>query len=586
MAIFYNFLFLYSYHKLAKKGEQMRQMSPMLQARIAQQQAPNNSNQNNNIQQKQVDLMQKPDSFEYSNRQEDKGNKSKIAKIIAISAAIAAATVGIIYAVKKGKAINLSDMTPDKFKQIQADKFTGKIKGKLKNGDKVIMEYVDGVLKKSTRKGNVNFEKVFETINNEKIVKKTVNGVTTEFNITKTQQEVKVAQEKLKNILNDKNLTSEELKKQTDTIKFKSKNQKKEIENAINSKKKTEAELKAKFEAEEKAKIEAQRKQEELDRIAKAKAEEAAKDTEISEKTGQAVQQIPKHEKLKNEIDELQKQLDEYERKYPTEKTRGLAFSEIHDKKYELETRIKKAKKEYYSILAESAPERALNQVELNQKMVEYYNSGNEEGLEVLRTISESRKPERIKHAQLETDVQIPNEYLKKINYYDNCDKFTQEEQNAYNLYYSGGGGFSQYGAQKRGITGGSEYENKIYAKNAEILDGIIEKTPPLEQDCIVYRSVCGLDKDRADFVASLKPGQIVPHKTYVSTSTSLNTSYSTNKAWMGDNSMIMRIKLPKGTKGLCYKPGEFALPINTQLKINSINPEWGIVEAEYILPS
>ena len=124
----------------------MEQMSPMLQARIAQQQEINNSNQKNNTQ--HVDLAQKPDTFESSTKKEDENKKGKIAKIIAIGAVVAAAIAGIVYAVKKGKTINLKDMTPDKFKQIQAEEFTGKIKGKLKNGDKVVMEYVDGVLKK------------------------------------------------------------------------------------------------------------------------------------------------------------------------------------------------------------------------------------------------------------------------------------------------------------------------------------------------------------------------------------------------------------------------------------------------------
>lgn len=115
------------------------------------------------------------------------------------------------------------------------------------------MEYVDGILQKSTRKGKVNFEKVYETINNEKMVKKTVNGITTEFNITKTQQEAKIAQEKLKAILKNDALSANELKKQTEAIKFKSKNQKKKISSTIQNKRNAETELKAKLEAEKAA---------------------------------------------------------------------------------------------------------------------------------------------------------------------------------------------------------------------------------------------------------------------------------------------------------------------------------------------
>ena len=114
---------------------------------------------------------------------------------LALAALGATALAGI--AIYKGKGTKLSSIKFDKgmaFLQ-NGDKFTGKIKDKLSNGDKIVMEYVDGVLQKSTRSGQVNFEKVYETVNNEKIIKKTVNGITTEFNITKAQQNVKAAQE-------------------------------------------------------------------------------------------------------------------------------------------------------------------------------------------------------------------------------------------------------------------------------------------------------------------------------------------------------------------------------------------------------
>ena len=177
-----------------------------------------------------------------------KDGKKKLALALAALGAMAVAGVAIY----KGKGTKLSNITFNKgiaFSQ-NGDKFTGKIKDKLSNGDKIVMEYADGVLQKSTRSGQVNFEKVYETVNNEKIVKKTVDGVTREFNITKAQEEVKTAQEKLKSLINDDKLSSDELKKQTDAIKFKSNNQKKEIETIISSKKKVEAEAKAKLDAE------------------------------------------------------------------------------------------------------------------------------------------------------------------------------------------------------------------------------------------------------------------------------------------------------------------------------------------------
>ena len=164
----------------------MDQMSAVLQARIDKKKEIN-SLKNNNVQ--YANLSAKPDTFESSNK---KDNKGKVAKIIAIGAAIAAATAGIIYALKKGKSINLDTMTSEKFKQIQADKYTGKIKGKLKNGDKIVMEYVDGVLQKSTRSGKINIEKVYETGNIGKIVSvtKTVDGVTTKVNVQENKLNV------------------------------------------------------------------------------------------------------------------------------------------------------------------------------------------------------------------------------------------------------------------------------------------------------------------------------------------------------------------------------------------------------------
>ena len=47
-----------------------------------------------------------------------------------------------------------------------------------------------------------------------------------------------------------------------------------------------------------------------------------------------------------------------------------------------------------------------------------------------------------------------------------------------------------------------------------------------------------------------------------------------------------MRIKLPKGTKGIALSQDEFVLPRGTQLKVNHIDKEHGIVECEYILPN
>ena len=138
----------------------MEPMSPMLQAKLQEQ--PMNTPNYNNVQ--YAKLEQQPDSFESSAQKETKSKTSGLLKFVGIVAAIAAVSAIVTSFMKKGKAIKLSDMTPDRFKEIKDNGFTGKIRGKLKNGDKVVIEYKDGLLSKSKRSGNVNFEKVYNYV--------------------------------------------------------------------------------------------------------------------------------------------------------------------------------------------------------------------------------------------------------------------------------------------------------------------------------------------------------------------------------------------------------------------------------------
>lgn len=211
---------------------------------------------NNNYQSKpyqKINLEQQPDTFESSSKTENnKDAKKQTAKYIAIVAAAVAVTAGAIFAFKKGKSVKLENIKFDKGIASLKDgtKFTGKIKDKLKNGDKIVMEYADGVLQKSTRSGAKNIEKVYEVAQNgDKIVKQTIDGVQkAPVNITKITNEVKAQQSKLQTILKDVNLSSQELKQKTGEINFKSAKQKEYIKNTIADKK--DAELKAKAEAE------------------------------------------------------------------------------------------------------------------------------------------------------------------------------------------------------------------------------------------------------------------------------------------------------------------------------------------------
>lgn len=125
------------------------------------------------------------------------------------------------------------------------EKFSGVISDVLNNGDKITLEYSQGILQKSTRSGGKNFTKVFKEVNGDKIVETIENNATRTTNITNIEKKVKEAQDKLNNILENKdNLSLNEFRKQTKEIKFKSKKQKVEITNIINDKKLIEEQTK------------------------------------------------------------------------------------------------------------------------------------------------------------------------------------------------------------------------------------------------------------------------------------------------------------------------------------------------------
>ncbi len=172
------------------------------------------------------------------------GNSSAKKKILTFAGIIGATAAigGAIYALFRGKSSKLSEIKFDKGIATLKDsgqKFSGKIKDKLKNGDKVTLEYVDGILQKSTKKGSKTLEKTYSVVNGEKIVKNVQNGTTKEVNITKINNEVKNSQEKLNNIIkNNSSLSLDDFKTQVKDIKYTNKNQKVEIDKIIADKQK------------------------------------------------------------------------------------------------------------------------------------------------------------------------------------------------------------------------------------------------------------------------------------------------------------------------------------------------------------
>ncbi|MBQ4646918.1 MAG: hypothetical protein IJB79_06185 [Candidatus Gastranaerophilales bacterium] len=223
--------------------------------------------------------------------QQIEDGKNKINKALVALGILATAgiTIGCIIHGKKVKAPKSDDVSKlvKQFQDIDFNKgtaklkdgtlFSGAIEDTLKSGDKVVMEYTDGVLQKSTK-----------TTKGAEIVKEYSNGIISKKNgqvidIKKIQNEVKIQQKKLGKILADKNLTSDELKKQTDEIKFKSKKQEVKIKETFD--KKIQAQETAKKEAEKLAQ-EAQEKaqKEEAIRVAKEKQETKIKAEKESEK--------------------------------------------------------------------------------------------------------------------------------------------------------------------------------------------------------------------------------------------------------------------------------------------------------------
>ncbi len=119
--------------------------------------------------------------------QPKEADKSKNLTKALVCLGVLGATAAIGSVIYRGQFSKLENIEFDKgFAKIkgQTGGFSGTVKDKLKNGDKITLTFKDGVIQSSTRKGKVNFAKTYEISNGEKIVKTTVNGVTEEKNIT------------------------------------------------------------------------------------------------------------------------------------------------------------------------------------------------------------------------------------------------------------------------------------------------------------------------------------------------------------------------------------------------------------------
>lgn len=144
------------------------------------------------------------------------------------------------------------------------------------------------------------------------------------------------------------------------------------------------------------------------------------------------------------------------------------------------------------------------------------------------------------------------------------------------------------------------EGDVKLSDRERKIVQNLINNSPPINEDCVVYRTIsCRMNNDRINnFINNIKEGSIITGKWPVSTgvnySTSVDMFHPDRFFWKG---YALRIKLPKGTKGLDFRNvksmnsngsgwDEFLLPANSKIKVISIDHINQVCECEYIPPS
>lgn len=140
----------------------------------------------------------------------------------------------------------------------------------------------------------------------------------------------------------------------------------------------------------------------------------------------------------------------------------------------------------------------------------------------------------------------------------------------------------------------------EMYGENSSLRKGLkpgeltldmdkgFELAPAIEEDAVVYRGLEQLGlKGSQKFLDSFKEGAIVEDKGFMSTSISLKHVKNTQFIDRAINyeGIVMRIHLPKGTKGVKLDYEEFLLPRNSKIKINSIQEVNGVkvADCEYI---
>lgn len=180
-----------------------------------------------------------------------------------------------------------------------------------------------------------------------------------------------------------------------------------------------------------------------------------------------------------------------------------------------------------------------------------------------------------IKQLQHEGDVAIEGPYLQK--YVE-----TVAEQHAFGMYFDG------Y-TWNSGLRDGRGF---VDWQQVHLMDGVLERAPELKKESVVYRALYsdGMCKENNEFIDSLKEGMTFTDKAFMSTSENVDSPQFLQFAKSvvyDDYGALMRIRLPKGTKGVRFGCDEFLLPRESKIKINKVEIVGGmkIVDCEYVLP-
>ncbi len=494
-----------------------------------------------------------PDSKQ--NKIED---SKKMKKALVGLAILGAAAVGIACAVKSGKikkAAN-SDVVNDISKKISdvkfkngvatlpdGSKFSGIVEDTLKSGDKIKMEYADGVLQKSIK-----------TSDGTEIIKEYTNGVISKINdktvdIKKIQLEASKQQTELKKLLSNKDISSKDFKNQADKLNYVSKKQKTQIQDVFNSKAKVEIEEAEKLarEAQEKARLEAEKAAQK----AKLKAEKEAA------------------EKLARETDA--KLISEFK----------SSLTNIPDEKLSETTQsLLDKKNKLWSKATVAAKEKGINSYRecdildaLNESDRREYELLNKK-IDILFSEKSTRRLEYLdKLLKRAEDKPVNTPHVKKYAASDELPELDRYyDDYRCNDYYRG--------------------DKKAYLNvNENLMDSLFQKAPALDEEAVVYRAVSSHNGKNQKFIDSLKDGFVVENPAYTSTATFSKDEqfyqFAADVAKKEDDGVLMRIHLPKGTKGVLGGHNEYLLPRNSQIKINNIEVIDGVKVAncEYILP-